>query len=115
MKNKINMENLFRYNKRIYKTTEALVKAIRESHNGASDSLSDEYLINESYALGEWHHISPDDVIDRHNKHVSKNNKLKVKLKKSKDDSMRLIELVCYLEDLNKDLVLTKNQKIKTK
>ena len=81
------MENLFRYKKRIYKTTEALAKAIRVSHNGASDSLSDEYVINESYALGEWHYISIDDVINRHNKCVVKNKKLKAKLKNSRRSS----------------------------
>ena len=81
------MENLFRYKGRIYKTTEALVKAIRKSHNGASDSLSDEYVINESYAFGEWHHISFDDVINKYNKCVAKNKKLKAKLKNSRSSS----------------------------
>lgn len=81
------MENLFRYKKRIYKTTEALAKAIRGSHNGASDSLSDEYVINESYALGEWHYISIDDVINRHNKCVVKNKKLKSRLNKARRNS----------------------------
>ena len=62
---------LIQYNNRVYVTFEALVKAIRENLGNASDNLSDDYLIGESYEFGDWDYVSLNSVIKQHNELVS--------------------------------------------
>ena len=62
---------LIQYNNRVYVTFEELVKAIRENIDNASDKLSDDYLIKESYELDEWNYVWLRDILKQHNELVS--------------------------------------------
>jgi hypothetical protein len=67
---------LMKYDGCVYGTFEDLAKAIRKNHRGASDNLSDEYIIKESYTLAEWKYIPLGDVLKLHNELVSESREM---------------------------------------
>lgn len=67
---------LIQYNNRVYVTFEELVKAIRENIGNASDNLSDDYLIKESYELDEWNYVWLRDILKQHNELVSESREM---------------------------------------
>ena len=67
---------VIKYDGCVYATESELAKAIRKNHRGASDDLSDEYIIKESYTLAEWKYIPLGDVLKIHNQLVSNSRKM---------------------------------------
>ena len=67
---------LIQYNNRVYVTFEELVKAIRENLGNASDNLSDDYLVKESYELDEWNYVWLRDILKQHNELVSESREM---------------------------------------
>lgn len=67
---------LIQYNNRVYVTFEELVKAIRENLGNASDNLSDDYLVKESYKLDEWNYVWLRDILKQHNELVSESREM---------------------------------------